>query len=382
MAKLILKILYFAIMAVIGVFVGIIFYQSNVYQEVYNVTQEWLTSANYTNIARTYCGYFDSTALYKDEDSIAKMVVYAGTQEEAYYYYSLNDGAQEGSSRDSDYTEHLHHNFDYCYNFIIYIPESNLSQLSIGNISNYGTYLNNFGLRLFDMDDTTKYYDYKFEISSTVNPSEYQSRPLSEKDAALHSTRNLISSFYSSWGFLRCYLTEYTIKTIEEEMKINIGSFNVVDNNGKNIYEKNVNLDMDFSQDFFQNIQPLHDAYEKYLLVYNDYNYLSKSNYTKDEYEKAGTEFSDEIKKWEEESKNYPTYLTAFLESDVVNKTAPIWKTIGIEALFLLAVAILYIILFEFKRVKALVFKDRSNHQRYVPNKLPKDYNKNNKDKN
>ena len=376
MAKLILRILYFALSVIIAVFVGMLYYQSEVYQEIYDKTQEWLKAGDYTSIGRMYSGYFNKVPLVDQTDGkAARIVVFESTQEDSFSYYKLNDGATPGSTKDSDYTSLVHHTYDSSYSFIFYIPSADKVKYNLANIDYNDKVVNNFGLRFYDKNDNTKYYDYKFEISNTVNKEEFVLRPLSEKEYILHGKRDLLTNFYSSWGFCRTYINVQTLNTIEEASGIDIGSFNVCDNSGKNMFASNISLDMDFKEQFFTDIKPLLDAYSEYLPIYNDYNYANKSKVTKDEYNAATDAVKEKLDKWTEEAKAYPNYLTAF-EKDELTTSAPIWKTVGVLAIYALAIFILYIILFEFKRVKNFVFKDRKNHQRYVPNKMPDELNK------
>lgn len=381
MARLFLKILYFALAAVIGVFMGIIIYQSNAFQQVYDKTQSWLQNDDYTSLCRLYCGYFDSEPLLRDT-SKAELRVYAATQEEAYYYYSLKDGAQEGSTKDDDYDKHLHHNYDYAYDIILYIPASKKGNFSLLSREVNGKAVSDLAVRFIDsVNDKT--YDYKLDVSKDINAYDYQNRPLSEEDGALHGERTYKSGFYDSWGFFRIHLNQYLIDTIETVNQMEIDSFNIADTSGKSVYEQDFDFEFDFDEKFFQDIKPLHDTYAEYLVIYNKYNFNdNKAGVKKEDYDAATTKFNNGISKWDEDSKAYPTYLTAYKQADIVT-SAPIWKTVGIMALYVLAIAIIFIVLFEFKRVKALVFKDRRNHQRYVPNKMPNskiDQNKPNND--
>ena len=375
MAKLIIKIVYFAITIIIAVFVGMLYYQSSVYQEIYDKTQEWIKNKDYESLSRMYCGYFDKTPLVDEKDAYgSQLLVYSGTQEEALYYYKLKSGAEAGSTKDSDYDSVYYHQYEYSYNFLFVIPTSEVGKYNYKNIDLTDKKTNNFGIRFYDENDNTKYYDYKFEISSTVNKDDFIYRPLSVEDAKLHGTRNLISSFYASWGFFRCYINISTLKLIEKTANINVGSFNIVDNGGNKLFNTNYNLSMEFDEQFYKDIAPLKKTYDEYINIYNDYNYNDKEKYTKDQYTEASNKFKEGIDSWSEKAKSYPNYLTAFSEKDAVT-SAPVWKTVGVEALYVLAVLIIYLLLFEFKRIKRLVFRER-RHERYVPNKMPVDKNK------
>ncbi len=371
--RLFLKIVYAAVAVVFGVFIAIIFYQSNVYQEIHDKTVTWLNNGDYENIGRLYFGYFDSKPLFEDS-SLAELKIYASTQEETFYYYTLKDGAEAGSSRESDYDKKIHHVYDYTYDLLLYLPASKKSNISMLNRSVGDKVLNGLSVRFYD-SKLNKSYDYKFEVTSSINTDDYINRPNTEEDAALHGSRNYKSGFYDSWGFYRIHLNQFLINTINKVNNMNVDSFNITDTSGNNVYETNFTFDFSFEQQFFKDIAPLHKAYADYINIYNDYNYdNNKAGISKEAYDTATEKFKTDLDSWKTTSANYPTYLTAFAQSDVVSST-PIWKTVGMMALYLLAIAILYIIFFEFKRVKSFIFKDRSNHQRYVPNKMPDQLN-------
>ena len=180
MTKLILKIVYFALTVIIAVFVGMMYYQSSVYQEIYDKTQEWIKNEDYDSLARMYCGYFDKTPLVDEKDAYgSQLLVYSGTQEEAFYYYKLKSSAEAGSTKDSDYDSVYYHQYEYSYNFLFMIPSTEVGKYNIKNIDLTDKKTNNFGIRFYDDDDNTRYYDYKFEISSTVNKDDFIYRPLS-----------------------------------------------------------------------------------------------------------------------------------------------------------------------------------------------------------
>ena len=374
MAKLILRIVYFAISIIIAVFVGMIYYQSSVYQEIYDKTQEWIKNEDYDSLARMYCGYFDRTPIISDKDANgSKLLVLAGTQEETFNYYRLKANAEAGSTKDSDYDTLIYHQYEYAYDFLFVIPQSEKAKYNTKNIDLTDKKINNFGIRFYDKTDKTKYYDYKYELSNTVNKDDFIYRPMSVEEGKLHGTRTLMSSFYSSWGFFRSYINKSTLDLIETTAKIDIGSFNMIDNTGNPIFEGDYVINMEFNEDFFKNIAPLKKAYDEYINIYNDYNVNDKNKYTKEEYTAASNKFKADIDAWSEEAKAYPNYLTAFNEKDVVS-SSPIWKTVGVIAIYVLAVLVIYLLLFEFKRIKRLIFRER-RHERYVPNKLPEDKN-------
>jgi len=375
MARTLLKILYAVFVALIGVVFAIINYRSNAYNIIYNKTQNYIKNEEYTELVRTYCGYFDSQALelnLPEKNSNFKLKVFNGTQEES-----------AGSSTSISY---YYHDYSYAYYFIL----TNVEFQTVNVLSD--TTYNNTGIRFIDSVNN-KTYDYKFRISSTVNAKDYKAKEdiqkIEDKTVAkntfiLNSERELIT-FNNNWGFYRIIITENIIDAIEATNNMTIDSFNILNNMGEKQFKEDVTFGFKFDQQFFNDITPVKVAYNSIFPISDGYNSKPQTN-TKEEFDNAKTTYEARIKDWENELKanpdKYKNYLIAYKENEVLGNSA-IGPTIGVMAIYIVVIILLFILLFEFKRIRALIERFRDRKQtRYIPNKMPEKKNQNiNEDK-
>ena len=358
MVRVLLKILYFVFAGIMGVIFGILTYRSNAYSSIYAKTQDYIKNKQYIEITRTYYGYFDSNPVYKMEGDNFNMVVYNGTQE-----------VSAGSSTSIPY---YHHSFDKAYYFLLTNVKFSTNDINSSNLT---------GIRFYDNSVTpAKTYDYKMRISSTINSSEYMDKDkmTSPDDYILHNEREMIS-FYKNWGFYRIVLSESDIRAIKKASNINIDSYNIINNEGKEQLANNIEFNFDFSEKFFTDIQDLCTLYNTFLPISDGYNSNPKTK-TKEEYEAAKTTYEARMNEWKTKAQAneepYNKYLIAYTEGEVLGSSA-VWPTIGVMTIYIVVILLIYVLLFELKRVKALIERARGRRgQRYVPNKLPENYKK------
>ena len=356
MVRILIKILYFVFAGVLGVIFGIMTYRSNAYSAIYAKTQDYIKNKQYTEIARTYCGYFDSNPVYTYDGENFKMVVYNGTQE-----------VSAGSSTSIPY---YFHRYDKAYYFILTDVKFATNDVNSTNLT---------GIRLYDNSVTpAKTYDFKLRISETINGKDYKVKDdmKSPEDYILHNEREMIN-FGRNWGFYRVVLTESDINAIKTTSNLNITSYNIINNEGKEQLTSNVEFKFDFSQAFFTDIQDLCTLYNAFMPISDGYNSNPKTK-TKEEYDAAYTTYEARMNEWKAKAESkqapYDKYLTAYTEGEVLGSSA-VWPTIGVMSIFVIVILLLYVLLFELKRVKALIERARGRKgQRYVPNKLPEGY--------
>ena len=360
MVRILLKILYFVFAGIIGVIFGIVTYRSNAYSAIYAKTQDYIKNKQYNELVRTYCGYFDSTPIYTYEGENFNLVVYNGTQE-----------VSAGSSTSIPY---YHHSYDKAYYFIMTNVKFATNDVNSSNLT---------GIRLYDNSvNPAKTYDFKLRISTTINEKDYMDKDKMTKpeDYTLHNEREYIN-FGKNWGFYRVVLTETDIRAIKSATNMNIDSYNIINNEGVTQLANNVAFNFGFTEQFFTDIQDLCTLYNAFMPVSDGYNSNPKTK-TKEEYDAAYTTYEARMNEWKTKAQSkqapYDKYLIAYTEGEVLGSSA-VWPTIGVMSIFVVVIILLYLLLFEMKRIKGLIERIRGNRgqkQRYVPNKLPENYKK------
>jgi len=143
-----------------------------------------------------------------------------------------------------------------------------------------------------------------------------------------------------------------------------VSSIDILDSYGEVVDTVVINLD--FSQKFFSDVEPLSVEYNTFI---NDYNSatVAKDDDAADQAEAKFNEFYDGdddtvgFKKtfFEIDSKNAFRH-----DDDYLRPGKLVWSTIGMLLLYLVCAALLYLLLFHFHQIKAIVFKDRSGTYR------------------
>ena len=147
---------------------------------------------------------------------------------------------------------------------------------------------------------------------------------------------------------------------------IDIVSFNLYDNQGNKLFNQDQAFEFDFSEQFFNNtdLVKFKDSYK----LYADYRNGLDKNITQAQYDEA-VKYLNDFKITNVDANE--TTFSAGHSKDVIYTSGLIWQSIGITAIFVLVMVVVYFLIFKFKWIKSLVFRDRSGKNRYVPN-VPK----------
>lgn len=364
MLKTILKVVYVTIAAVLCFILFMGFYNTFRSDYVIELTSTAVKEKNYETIAKVFNVTFDLKSVLNEQptDEVHIEILPSISRVDAVTYKK-----EEGSE---DYTATTNYLFEYNYSFYLYEPK-----FSTADSSDNGIYTNKTAIRFYGEND--KYYDYLLKVTSSVNKDSYSARPETVSDALLKSSRdqlqvlNLINATYAT-------INESIINYIQSEyLESSITGYSIIDGNGKEVFAPQ-NVNFDFSQQFFneQEIIDFKTKYNEVIEAQKESTDAANSKYADFEKWYYG-ENNDGIFYTFYESEAHPTYMHQLDESEL-KPASIVWKTIGIIALFLLAVIILYILLFYFKWIKRIVTRSGKNEGRYTAKNQAQKKNSNN----
>ncbi len=345
--KIILKILYITVCIVFGFIIGILSYNGGVSSNYATAIKTAAETSSY-ELAKTFSMFnlpFDNDAVasVKFKSNNTTVDIYnAVNRFDAQYY-------EEGNPKENKtYTQVQ----DYYYMFIRNI-DFNLNATASG--------VNETAVRFYSNEKPTEPYVYYLDISDTVNSSLYIEYPKNQDEVVLNGKRTLSSTYRnvgSNIGFVFIGINETLISNVEKSIGGKITGFDVTDNSGTVMLDK-VSVNLDYSQQFFADTQKFVDNIRYYYDHYDD-----KDKEENQEYKDA-IEYVNNFKVADLGGNYSEGY-----DKGTIYTSGIIWQTVGIEALMLLSFAIIFILIFKFKWIKSIVFRDRSK-SKYTPNKAP-----------
>lgn len=347
MAKKILKIVYLAFALIMAFLVYIIGYNSNGYSHIQKLTADALNDKNYVDIAKIFGGCFDTRNLVTSQNDVCEVAIFPSTTLSQISYY------KDSESSDIE----ISNTYNNSYYIYIFNPSTSLQTVDYKNSK--GELMNDFGIRF--QTASGDYYDYKFKISSTVNSYMINDKPLSVKDVILNGERDLFTS-YTNWGFYSLTLTSPLIDAMD--LDGNITSISILDscsNNSEHV-KCNIDVNLDFSQEFFDDVKDLVKNYNQYIEDSN-----SEDSTIKDNAANKFNEFYDGNENtlgFEEKFLSNPNYSFRY-EDKYLQPTKLIFQTLGILVLYLVCVALIYVLLFHFARIRDLVTRNRGTTKNY-----------------
>lgn len=375
--KLIIRVLYISFAVIILVFSSIIFFNTAKGDHILNLTNQYLTDKNYDGLQTLFGGIYYNEPSVKIEGKNGTLLVSAsGAEKDVLYYPDENEKA------------HLYHNFDRAYNFYIFDSNFASSTASVNGVKKNDTGVK-FITDKLDESGNAVTYTYYFVVSSTINSDLFSEKHTSLNDYFLNFTRDYVSD-KSRYGFFNFQLNEETVKAIKAKTGGNITSFNITNNEGKNVFDKDIQFTFAFDEKFYDDNQAgvVFNAYREYLPYYDSYKFGSK--YTVDRYIEttnsvynAKTEtFNNIVNKFNADLKAGNVYdsniKVSLLENEIMTSdviAGAVWRTIGIEALILLVVVVIYILLFHFQQLRDFIFRNekRTPIRAKVVNKEPEE---------
>ncbi len=347
MAKTILKIFYIAVGLVLCVLFGVLNYNTGADEVYIEKINEAVKSDDMADLVSSFSSFslpFDKNAyVTKDTNGKNKMCLY-GSINRANVTYKA-DGV------DKTYQE---------VEFVYYLFIKGLDFPAGNKLTTDGKTTNDSGIKFYNADGDS--YVYYFIVSDTVNSSEYKSVISSPTEGLVNSKRDLVNQFTNTkfkFDFMLVTISETMVSYVKTKLNNkSITGYEVVDTNGNSVYGEKINVNIDFSQDYFNDMTQFRDSFRVYL---ND------EKKGTDEYNIA-CEYLDKCDK-EKVHLTKANYVEGLARNEIYNAKL-VWKSIGIGALFFLSFAIIYFLLFHFKLIKRIVFREkRVSNNRYVPNR-------------
>ena len=148
---------------------------------------------------------------------------------------------------------------------------------------------------------------------------------------------------------------------IKEQLKSDVVGFNIVDNATNPVYKNSEYVDFEF--DFPKTAGTFYADMENFVKYYNIYaeSRDGKGDYDTDTVNAASIYIESFTKDPSSMIPDFNTkYIQGYPRESVYTGTDMAMKTIGITLLFLVAVALIYILLFHFRFIKRIVTRGRS----------------------
>lgn len=330
------KVLYFGFAVIIGIVIALVGYSSNQYNHISGLVTSAVNEKRYEDVPRVFGGCFDTKSIITEDVDTLDIVIYPGT--------SLTNTSYTVSETKETYMV-----YEEAYYLYIFSPK-----FSFVNETGSDNKLQNKTAIRFNSGD--KYYDYPFVATSSINSSEYVEKPSSIKETIMNTSRDLTTT-QSNWNFMTLTLTKTMMQFIKESNGAETSSISILDNTGEEVFSTDASLD--FSQQFFTDIDDLIVNYNIYLDAYqkdkNDSEAVNVFNKFYDEWYK------------EFEANTATTGYTFRYDDSELSPTSLIWQTVGMEALFVVVVILLYILLFHFAGLKRIF--SRETYKDYSVNK-------------
>ncbi len=343
---------------IIFIFIGVLFtflayviaYNSGASTNYFDLLMNSSKSEDHSDVCKAFSMYqipYDAKIVASaNKGEKNEIAVYNAINQLNFTYFETTDE----SSKSTNYAK-----IQYMYYFFIYNPS-----FSYGAVEGK----NETGLRFYN-EAGDKTFTFHFVVDDNSNKDEIKKVPTSPKEALFNSSRNIVTT-YSDYGFVFTTLDELFVESVKEELGSSISKFELLDNTGKVVEGTEIDLKLDFSETFYSDLKEFKEASATLL----DINQIPSGERTKeqnDEYDRCQN-FLNEFNLDNYKDKGYDRGYS----KDEIYTTKLIFSSIGIASLFALSVAIIYILVFYFKRIKNWVFGGRHSRttQRIVPNKV------------
>ena len=347
MAKTILKIFYIAVGLVLCILFGVLNYNTGADEVYIEKVTEAYQSDDMSELVRTFSSFalpYDSNAFVtKETNGKNKMALYGSINR-------LNVSYKED---DQDKT---YQGVEFIYYLFIKGIDFPSGKTTDGT--------NNSGIKFYNADGES--YEYYFIVDDKINSSEYKTTITSPTEAIMNTKRDVVNQYSASrfkFDFMLVTMSETMINAVNKKLNDKpITAYEVLDTNGKSVYGDKIEMKLDFSQDFFKDMIQFRDSFKTY------YDETKKDT---DEY-KAAVEYIEKCDK-DHVHLTKDNYKEGIARDEIFNAKL-VWRSIGIGALFFLSFAIIYFLLFHFKLIKRIVFREKKTNTRYVPNKYNGNY--------
>ncbi len=327
------KVLYIGIAIIFGIIIFMVGYISNQVNHISDLVSKAIKEERYEEIPRisdALC-FSEESLITDDQTDKMELKVYSGLLQQDITYTP---------SADNQINESL---LEEAYYFYIFNPKFTYSDV---NSKNY------MGVTFSNEQSS---YTYYFIVDSNYNTQYYKAAPTTKEEAILNKARS--SSTFNNWGYYSFSLSKSMAGFISEKINGDIQSFTIIDSEGIDVASYH-SLALDFSQPFFvdQNNQELIKKYAECSTRFSNTDNKDEKKAIQKEFNTFYSEYLD------------TTPYTIHYTNNELLPSSLVWKTIGMEALYVVFIIFLYILLFHFRGLKALF--SRSSYKDY---KTPKD---------
>ena len=316
------KIIYVVIVFLLGIFVAYLTYNTNKYQYILDLVTESIEEEKYDEVAKIFGGCCDTNELVLEKTEAVDLLVYSGT--------SISDVTYNGER-----------SYTYEPTYYFYLFNVDFAYQTLDGSSNKTSLVFNF--------ENGNSYTYPFEITEYVNTDYLEKENFTRENALLRSARS-VSNSINTWDFMYVNFTKSMLDymTTGENEGQKIVGFDLKNNVGEVVLSKTVNLD--FSQQFFSDVDELIVEYNKWLVVYNDDDKSSAEKKT------AQEEFNTFYDPWlvEFEANKETTGYAFPYGEDVLVPMKILWQTAGGLTIYTLVCFGFFILFFHFSVVKKL----------------------------
>ncbi len=325
------KVLYLGIAIILGFMVYIISYNSNQMNHLESLVKNAIASEKFYEVPMVWDGCFDKKSIIENNSEEMDIVLYPATSQTDISY-----GPEDNTSRFVKYEK--------AYYLYIFNTKFSLESVKTDSEKSY----NQSGI---EFSNGTNKYNYYFVVDDKINSSSYVASPTTKEEVMLKGSRD-VTNTNPVWNFMRVTFTETMLNQITQELDGKIETISIKDSEGKSRYSSKV--DMSFSQAFFTDVKDLFDNYNVYLESYVE------ADGNKDKINEAQEKFNTFYNPWYDDfvSKTEQTGYTFRFDNDVLTPSKLTWQTLGVLALYIVVVAILYVLLFHFKAIRKIFSRD------------------------
>ena len=323
------KICFFIIAGFFLIAIYYLNYQTDQYNHTLSILTEAIENKEYVNAAKVFGGFFDGKSIIEDDSDKLDLIIYPGTTQVEVAYYV--DGEK------TDYTD-----YEKSYQFYLFQNDFSLNSYTYGDDkqANYS------GIRFLAQDG--KSFMYYFVLNDLVNSEHYVEKPKKMIETLLNDNRDYAST-EATLGFININVTQSMVTEIENKIGGDIVTLEIVDNENNVVY--NHAISMQFNDQFFVDCNDMITKYSDTLKAY-----LKTSS--KEEQEILIEDFNNYYDNWlvEFNNKNYATYTFGYTAEEL-SPNSLYYKSIDKVIVYVVAIVLIYIILFHRYELKKLVYK-------------------------
>lgn len=309
------KFFYLLIVFILGVFVAFVSYNSNKYQHIYDLVDTAIKEEKYEEIAKIFGGCCDTKPQVLEKNDKLDLAIYNGTS-----ILDLTYGDKRTYAYEETYYIYF---FDMKFDYQTFDGTDNATSI------------------IFTSDNGMT-YKYPLVVSESTNSEYLEKEEMTKDNAILKSPRNVVSNV-DTWDFMFVNVSKSMVEAISKQLDNGeISGLAIIDNKGNPVVE--IDVDFDFSQKFFNDIDELMVEYNKRLTAY-------EKNENVKEAEKAFNQFYEPWHEEFEANKETTGYSFPY-DTDYLVPSKVLWKTIGELGIYAAIMFGFYVLFFHFTQIK------------------------------